>query len=98
LFLKSSLGVKSEHRFQDTVEEHVFPHFSADARPAHSRSQFQGFRNTAAYLVRMGWNTAGMLYPKTSPCHRRVKMGGRKPGKRLISAPFQAMACRFTYL
>jgi Ser/Thr protein kinase RdoA (MazF antagonist) len=29
-FLKSSLGVKSEHQFQDTVEEHAFLRFFAD--------------------------------------------------------------------
>jgi hypothetical protein len=64
LFLKPFLEIKSEHGFQDTVEEHGFPRFSADASPEHSRSQFQGFENTATCRIRMRWNIAGYPSPK----------------------------------
>ena len=47
VFLKPSLGVRSEHRFQDTVEEHVSLGFPPDNRFIFRRSQFQGFGNTS---------------------------------------------------
>ena len=48
VFLKPSLGVKSEHRFQDTVEEHDSLGFPPDNRFIFRRSQFQGFKNECA--------------------------------------------------
>src|SRR3954469_283241 len=46
-FLKPSLESKSEHRFQDTVEEHDSLGFPPDNRFIFRRSQFQGFGNTS---------------------------------------------------
>jgi len=66
-FLKPSLGIKSEHRFQDTVEEHVFPHFSADVRPVHSRPQFQGFGNTLTCPSQDAPEYHPMVSPKNRP-------------------------------
>ncbi len=86
-FLKPSLGVKSEYRFQDTVEKHVFPHFSTGVRPVHNRSQCQGLRNKAACLDQGASECRRIAIPKSHP-ETQVKIGGRKSPKTAYFSAF----------
>src|SRR3954453_23782862 len=101
-FLKSSLGIRSEHRFRDTVEEHVSLGFPPDNRPISRRSQFQGFGNTSTCpevrrVRRKVPDPVGGRSSNTA-LESHEEMGGQNQRKRRVSALSLTGACRFTYL
>src|SRR3954447_420481 len=97
-FLKSSLGIRSEHRFRDTVEEHVSLVFPPDNRPISRRSQFQGFGNISTCPWSATCPTKGSGFRRRSPPKTALKWGDKNQYKRRVSALSLTGACRFTYL
>src|ERR1019366_6990731 len=77
VFLKRSHGMMSEHRFPDTVQEHVFQGFShlAGRNPAVPNSRVLGTHRPDP--VRMRQNTSGWPPPKIV-LESQAKMGGQK--------------------
>ena len=102
MFLKPSLGVRSEYRFQDTVEEHDSLGSPSDNRFIFRRSQFQDFKNECArqrcdgFKERLG-QPMSLYVPLSKGTHKATGSGdgrGRSGGSHVAPRPdrFQAEA------